>query len=119
MVVAGIVVSLAVNSIDSMQALYFPLGVILSSALNVLKVVLLERAINKTLDMDEPKAGSNYIRIQYLMRYFLSGAVLLAAGLITKYVDPPFINIVGALVGIFTMQISVIVVRSMKIEEQA
>ena len=117
MVAAGIVVSLTVSSIDSMQALYFPLGVILSSALNILKVILLERAINKTLDMEDPKAGSNYIRIQYLLRYLLSGVVLVVAGLITRYVDPPFINIVGALVGIFTMQISVIIVRSMKIEE--
>ena len=117
MAAIGIVVCLAVSSIDSMQALYFPLGVILSSALNVCKVILLERAIQKTLDMDDPKAGSNYIRVQYLLRYFLSGVVLVAAGLITKYADPPFINIIGALVGIFTMQISVIIVRSMKIEE--
>ena len=119
MIASGIVVSLAVKSIDSMQALYFPLGVVLSSALNVLKVILLERAIQKTLDMEDPKSGSNYIRIQYLLRYFLSGAVLVVAGLITRYVDPPFINIIGALVGIFTMQISVIIVRSMKLEEQA
>ena len=43
-------------------------------------------------------------------------AVLVAAGLITKYVDPPFISIYGALAGIFTMQISVFVVRAMKLD---
>ena len=114
MAAGGIIVSIAVPSIQSLQAIWFPLGVLLTSGVNVLKVFLLDRAIAKTLDMENPSSGSNYIRIQYLLRYLLTGAVLVAAGLISTYCDPPFISIWGALAGVFTLQIAVIVVRSMK-----
>jgi len=102
----------------SVTSLYFAFGVILTSALNVLKVYLLERTIQKTLEMNDPSSGKNYVKLQYLLRYVLTGVVLLGVGLITVYVDPPFINVWGAVFGIFTLQISVIIVRHMKIEEQ-
>ena len=117
MILVGIIICLVWSKIDNIQALYFAIGVILSSALNVGKVAMLERAVQKTLDMENPTAGGNFIRVQYLLRYFLTGLVLVAAGLVTKYVDPPFINIIGAIAGIFTMQIAVVTVRSMKLEE--
>ena len=101
----------------SIEALFFAFGVILTSSLNVLKVVLLERTVKKAVDMDQPDAGKNYVRLQYLLRYFLTGLVLLVAGLISVYVEPPFINVWGAVAGIFTLQISVLIVRSMKLEE--
>ena len=101
----------------SLDALYFAFGVILTSSLNIFKVFLLERAVKKTTSLEIPDAGKNYIRIQYLLRYLLTGIVLLAAGLISTYVDPPFINVWGAAAGIFTMQISLIIVRSMKLNE--
>ena len=102
----------------SLEALYFAFGVILTSSLNVLKVFLLERTVKKVVDMDEPDAGKNYVRLQYLLRYFLTGIVLLTAGLVSMYVQPPFINIWGAVAGVFTLQIAVISVRSMKPEEK-
>jgi len=101
----------------SLEALYFAFGVILTSSLNVLKVIMLERTVKKVVDMDEPDAGKNYARLQYLLRYFLTGIVLLAAGLISVYVHPPFINIWGAVAGVFTLQIAVISVRSMRPDE--
>ena len=101
----------------SIEALYFAIGVILTSALNVLKVAMLERTVKKVIDMDEPNAGKNYVRFQYLIRYFLTGLVLLAAGLVSAYVKPPFINIWGAVAGVFTLQIAVISVRSMRPDE--
>jgi len=106
--------ALLYRSIDS---LYFIIGVLLTSSLNIGKIVLLNRTVQRTLDMDNPDKGKTYIRLQYLMRYFLTGAVLLAAGIITMYVEPPFINLWGALAGVFTLQISVIITRHMKIEE--
>jgi len=96
----------------SLEALNFALGVLLSSALNVLKVYLLERTVSKTLDMTDPVMGKNYIRFQYLLRFFLAAAVLVAAALI------PFISLWGAIIGIFTLQISVMIVRSMKLSEE-
>ena len=101
----------------SLEALYFAVGVILTSSLNVFKVMLLERTVKKAVDMEQPDTGNNYVRLQYLLRYFLTGLVLLAAGLVSVYVEPPFINIWGAVAGLFTLQIAVISVRSMKFDE--
>jgi len=102
----------------SIDALYFAIGVILMSSLNVFKIWLLEKSVRKTLDMDDPDAGKNYVKLQYLARYFLTAAVLFGAGLITMYVEPPFINVWGALAGVFTLQIAVIISRHMKIDDE-
>jgi len=98
----------------SFQALPFALGVILTSSLNVLKIIMLERTANKVVNMQDPDYGKNFVRFQYLLRYFLTGIVLLVVGLLHYYTTAPFISIWGAVAGIFTMQIAVIVVRSMK-----
>jgi len=97
----------------SFEAFPFALGVILTSALNVMKLLMLERNIKKTMDMSDPSRGKNYVRIQFLLRYFLTAAILVIAGL------TPFISIWGALFGIFTLQISVVVVRATKLDEGA
>jgi len=116
-IVAGFVVCLALDSRTLLEALFFSVGVVLTSALNVWKIYLLERTVTKTLNMDDPDTGKNYVRLQYLLRYILTGAVLLAAGLISYYT--PHVSIaVGAIIGLFTMQISVIIVRHMKIDDE-
>jgi len=118
-IAVGYVVFLLFLQRALLQALFFAFGVVLTSALNVLKVYMLERTVQNTLEIDDVSTGKNYVRLQYLLRYALTGAVLLVAGLIWINVDPPFINIWGAIAGIFTLQISVIVVRSMKIENDS
>jgi len=97
----------------SFEALPFALGVFLTSALNAGKLLMHERTVNKTIDMGDPKAGKNYVRLQFLIRYFLTAAVLVVAGL------TPFISVWGALFGIFTLQISVIIVRATKLDDSA
>jgi len=103
---------------DLYEALPFALGVIVTSALNILKIIMLERSIQKTLDMDNPDTGKNYIRLQYLLRYFLTAVVLVIIGLLHIYIDSPrIISIWGALFGLFTMQIALIAVRHTKLIE--
>jgi len=116
-VVALVIIAGGAVFFQSIEALYFAIGVVLTSSLNVLKIYMLERTVNKTLDMDNPESGKNFVRLNYLVRYFLTGAVLLGAGLVWVYVDPPFINIWGAVIGVFTLQIAVIVVRHRKLDE--
>jgi len=95
--------------------------------------------------MEDQQAGKNVIRLQYLLRYVLTAVVLVIVGLIHNYTTaPPFystrelyiavwallfpnapeallsaplISMWGALAGIFTLQLSVILVRSMKLEK--
>ena len=102
----------------SIHALYFAIGVILTSSLNIGKVFLLQRTVQKTLEKDDINSGKNYVRLQFLLRYALTTVVLLAAGLISVYVEPPFINIWGAIAGVFTLQISVLIVRHRKLDDE-
>jgi len=102
----------------SLAAFPFALGVLIPAALNMLKIYMLDRTVNKVVDMDDPNTGKNYVRMQYLFRYLLTGLVLLAIGLIHTNTDPPLISIWGAVAGVFTMQISVIICRSKKYDEE-
>ena len=117
-ITAAVAMAVGAAIYRSIESLYFIIGVVLTSSLNVGKIYMLDRSVRKTLEMDSPSSGKIYVRLQYLLRYFLTGAVLLGAGLVTVYVEPPFINIWGAIAGVFTLQIAVIIVRHMKIEEE-
>ena len=77
----------------------FAIGVFLTTALNVLKIIMIERAIEKVVNMNGKKAGS-YIGFQYVLRFLLTGAVLALAAMV------PFIDLWGAVAGIFTLQIA-------------
>lgn len=112
-VAGGFVFCLALPSRTLTEALFFAVGVALMALLNAGKILLLERTVKKALELDDPNYGKNYVRFQYLIRYFLTAAVLLGAGLI-GYLTPHVSIIIGAIAGVFTMQISVIIVRHMK-----
>ena len=83
----------------SLDFLPFALGALLGVALNVVKVLMLDKTVNRAVQMEKARAG-NYIRIQLFLRYVLTGLVFLAAVLI------PFINIWGAAIGVCTLQIA-------------
>jgi len=110
--VIAAIVYLAVPQLPTLGSLSFALGVVLTSALNVVKIIMLERSVRVTIDMDNPDRGKNYIRLQYLLRYFITAAILVVAGF------TPFISVWGAIAGIFTLQISILVVRTMKFDDE-
>lgn len=107
LVVGGVILCLAVPSLsgDEMSpavlALQVALGIIFSSLINVLKVYLLDRQVAKLSTMDDPKRGQYYASGQALLRFFITGAGLLAAHFI------PFTNLFGAVVGAFTWNIAI------------
>ena len=116
---AALVMIIAAAAIlRSAAVLPFAAGVIIMTAVNVFKIFLLERTVNATVDIDNIDAGRNYVRLQYLLRYFITGAVLLAIGLLFWFEKIPEACAWGAVFGIFTMQISVMIVRHMKFEEE-
>lgn len=148
-IAALVIIVIGIVVYRSFAALPFALGVMTTAGLNIMKLRMLTRTVQKVVHMDDQDAGKNVIRLQYLLRYFLTGAVLVAVGLIQNYTTPPpifstresyfavwaalfqflntngpeslmsapLISLWGALAGIFTMQISVILVRSMKLEK--
>ena len=131
----------------SFAVIPFILGVLILAGLNMLKVYMLERTVQKVTNMKvgEEEMGKNIVRFHYLLRYFLTGVVLVIIGLIQNYsteplphanrtiyiniwaalfpngpeslLSAPFISIWGALAGLFTLQIAVLIVRSMKLEK--
>ncbi|MCL2820097.1 MAG: hypothetical protein FWD38_04615 [Oscillospiraceae bacterium] len=143
-VAAAIIILIGAVYYRSFAVIPFIFGVAATSGLNVFKLRMLERTVQKVVVMDDQAAGKNIVRFQYLLRYLLTGAVLVIIGLIHTYTtEPPFysdrnwisiwgilfpnapaslvsaplISIWGALAGLFTLQISVILVRSMKLEK--
>jgi len=145
MLAALIIIIIGVVFYRSLAVFPFALGVLITSGLNIIKMRMLERTVQKIIYMDDQEAGKNIIRFQYLLRYFLTGIVLVAIGLIQNYTSPPpiyssrdwyigvwaflfpnapdtliyapFISVWGAVAGIFTLQIAVIIVRSFKLEK--
>ena len=149
MIIISAIIIIVIGTIyyRSFVAVPFTLGVCVTSALNVLKIWMLERSVQRIagMDVEDKDMGKNIVRFQYLLRYFLTGVVLVAIGLIQNYTSPPpinsnrtvhievwatlfpngpesllnapFISIWGALAGIFTLQLAVLIVRSMKLEK--
>ena len=146
-VAALLIILIGIIYYRSFAALPFSFGVVILSGLNILKVRMLESTVQRVADMNtgEEELGKNVIRIRYLLRYFLTGIVLVAIGLIQNYttepplhsgrtvyinvwavlfpngpdslLSAPLISIWGAVAGLFTLQIAVIIVRSFKLEK--
>lgn len=53
-------------------------GIILGSGFSILKIILIEKTIDKAIDMPKEKAVS-YSRFHYTLRYFLTAFVLIIA----------------------------------------
>jgi len=97
-----IVIAASVVYYRSFEFFPFALGASLVVALNIIKVIMLDRAVDKALTMTEGKDASNYIRLQYFLRFILTGAVLVFAA-----VSPDdYVSLWGAVAGIFTMPIA-------------
>ena len=96
------------------SSLVFPFagGVFLTSALNVLKVIMLGRNIERAVDM-ESKEAENFIRFQLFLRFLLTGLVLLIA------VKTPFISLWGAAAGIFTLKIALFIMGFFECDKKA
>ena len=95
----------------SLSALPFALGVVLSAALNILKVVMLERTVQKVVGLQDEQTGKNIVGFHLLLRFLLTAAVLLVAAL------TPFINLLGAAAGVLTLHIAVFCMKFMKFDE--
>ena len=83
----------------SLEALPFAYGSLLGCGVNILRIFLLDRAVKKTVGMD-PAQAANYVRLQYLLRFVLTGVVLVLAALV------PLINIWGAAAGVLSYQVA-------------
>lgn len=94
----GLVVILAIYPFE--KPLAWGLGLLLGTGLSVLKVVLMDKSLAKSVDMDA-EGAKNYANLQMMLRYALTIAVLVGAFF--------FRNVIGAfgvVAGILALQIS-------------
>ena len=77
-------------------AIGFGLGVGMSMALNIVKILWLKRCVNRAVGMETASAGA-YISINYILRYVLTGLVLVAAHFL------PIVDMFGAAIGLLSM----------------
>ena len=90
-------ISLVVGLFFADSKIHWLLGIVLGTLVSVVKVYMLERALDKAVDM-EPKDATNYTRANYTMRLVISvGIVVLAC--VTKQ-----FNVVGVLIGLLLVQ---------------
>lgn len=90
----------------SLSFLPFMFGVFLGSALSIIKVFLLERAVDAALIMEQKRAGG-YVSLHHLLRLLLSGVVLVLGALV------PQISLWGVAAGILAFQLAVYNLRFM------
>lgn len=79
-------------------------GLLFGTIFSILKLILLEKTLNKAMDMNI-KNASNYTRLHYSLRYFLTGVVLVVAAL------DEGMNLIGTIIGLLTLRISVYLVN--------
>ncbi|MCD8089288.1 MAG: hypothetical protein LUD81_01440 [Clostridiales bacterium] len=75
----------------------YGLGLFLGFAFGCVKMVLLERSVIRTLDMDK-KTANGFARLHFVFRYFLTFAFLAAAALIDC------ISLLGAIIPLLLIQ---------------
>ena len=76
----------------------FTMGIAFGLIFSILKLMLMQNSIKKSVLMPEAKA-QKYANVQYMIRYVLTGAVLLVAAL------EPTINIIGVFLGLLSMKV--------------
>jgi len=95
-IAAGIVLIIAL-----FNATFIPghvLGVIFGSLVSVLRVMHLEKSINKSMELADKVASVRYFRLRYFLRILMTIAAIVVALLLN-----PFMNFISAAVGLFNM----------------
>ena len=67
------------------QPVYYAIGVILGTAVSVARFVMLEKTLNKSVDM-APADAQNYTRLQYFLRMAVIAVVAVIAAKV-RYID--------------------------------
>lgn len=77
----------------------FTIGLLFGLIFSILKLMLMKNSIKRSVTMPEAKA-QRYANVQYMIRYVLTGVVLLVAAL------EPTINLLGVFLGLLSMKVA-------------
>ena len=101
-------IGLAIGVFLVPDPVFYAIGVVLGTAMSILKTILLERAINKLTQAgpDNVKAAQNSMRLGYMSRYFLTAGVLFGTVILLGVWA-----FAGALVGTVAMTLAALAAR--------
>lgn len=83
------------------RPLPYTVGLLTGCLLSAVKVVLLEKVLERSLDLQEEKPAKNYAHLQSLLRYLLTIVVLLSV-----VAFPRVFGLWGMIVGVLSLQAS-------------
>lgn len=83
----------------SLDFLPFMYGVFLGTVVSIVKVFLLDRAVDKAMTMEQKHAG-NYVGLQHMLRLLISGVGLVIGAVV------PQISLWGVAAGILAYQVA-------------
>ena len=87
------------------ESLYFAAGVVLATGLNIIRIKMLEQTARKLVELNDDGSSKASVGFSYIFRFLLTVAVFVAAAML------PFIDLFGAVFGIFTLPISMHLLR--------
>ena len=90
-------IALVVGLFFAGNKIYWIVGIILGTVASLVKVYMLERTLDKAVDMDS-KNANNYTRANYTMRLVVSVVIVVLACLVEQ------INVVEVLIGLFLVK---------------
>ncbi len=96
--------SLIIGLIFSNEKLAFVKGVSFGTIFSVLRIILTDRSINKTVNQNRGNAQV-WALLNFLVRYCLIGVVFIVAAL------EPSISLLGTFIGVLTMPLSAYVYK--------
>lgn len=103
-------IALVIGMFFIKNPLSYALGILLGTAVSAARLVLLERALKKAVDMS-PTDAQNYTRLQYGLRMIGILAIAFAA------IKLPFINVWAFVVGLLPVQPAVYIYGLMNREK--
>lgn len=106
----GLVVTLAVYPFE--KPLAYVLGLLVGGGLSAMKILLLERSIAKTVDMEQKNAQS-MARLHFFLRYGLTVLVLVGVVLLRQY-----IGLFGTLLGLLALQLSAYAANAVELRRE-
>ncbi len=98
------VIAFGIGIFFTENVLFWLIGIAFGTIISIIKVILLEKTLNKAVDMP-PEDAKNYTRSRYTLRLVLSVVLIVAA------VKIPYINVIGVIVGLLLVQPAVYIVN--------
>ena len=100
------------DSLEIEKSLPYTLGLTLGEVHTIIKIIMIEKAVNKAADTEDTKHAKNMGQLSYFGRFLITIAVLVVGAVPAI----PFIGFFGTVVGVFSMRLAVYITTFIEIK---